>query len=96
MATAEQKEREEAGSPEDTGRTPQGPRHWPTTSNAEIGMPLAVPIHRVPAACQELCGGIIKRRPLAPRAGCCDCPYRTEERNRGLDGVKALMLSLSY
>ena len=52
MATREQRGRKEAGSPEDTGRTPQGPSHWPTTSNAEIGMPSAVPIHRVPAACQ--------------------------------------------
>lgn len=95
MATREQRELEEAGSPEDTGRTPQGPRHWPTTSNEETGIPLAVPIHQVPAACQELWGGIIKRRPLAPRAGCRDCPYCTEERNRGSDGVKALTLSLS-
>ena len=96
MATREQRGREEAGSPKDTGRTPQGPSHWPTTSNAEIGMPSAVRIHRVPAVCQAVCGGIIKRRPLAPRAGCCNCPHCSGERNRGSDGVKALMLSLSY
>lgn len=31
--------------------------------------------------------GIIKRRPLAPRTGCRDCPHSTEERNRGSDGA---------